>query len=302
MNYTGIRKSKALLFLAVPAVTLVFLFSGCGAPQEGLDRVTAELEAAKEQVTDLVSQIGDADAELQAAQARIIELENQVAELTGESVLTGATPADTAANIVERYFETHSYSTADFFICADMALDVWNMLKAQGINALIKIGNVEEAVLNVAKADHAWVLAETSPGQYLALEVTGGYTVPKADNPLYYAGWSFNSPREYKKFLELRQQYNAKITFINQISGKSEIAYGAYSKEFDKYQELIDEFNEKYAGQPMTPEAETLNEEINAQLEIMKELEGRYNQLSELADEQQQQLNGMVTEMASLTS
>ena len=55
-----------------------------------------------------------------------------------------------------------------------MSLDVWNMLKAQGINALVQIGNVDRTIEEVVESNHAWVLAEISPGNFLALE-----TIPK---------------------------------------------------------------------------------------------------------------------------
>jgi flagellar basal body-associated protein FliL len=44
-----------------------------------------------------------------------------------------------ANEIVANYHKTHTYSLNDFYICADMASDVWDMLKTQGINAKIQI-------------------------------------------------------------------------------------------------------------------------------------------------------------------
>ena len=39
---------------------------------------------------------------------------------------------------------THTYSEADLFVCADIAVNVWNMVKIKGINARIAAGNVNK--------------------------------------------------------------------------------------------------------------------------------------------------------------
>jgi len=175
-------KSTALLISTMVIALVSCLFVGCGVPQEEYDKVNAQLRAS---------------------QAQIVELQSEIGELKEQYEIVGETPIETAENIVKWYHETHIYTKYDFFVCSDMALDVWNMLKAQGIDALIQIGNVETGAENVTEADHAWVLAESSPGQYLALETTAGYLVWREDNPLYYQGWSFDNPREYKRFVEL---------------------------------------------------------------------------------------------------
>ena len=56
-----------------------------------------------------------------------------------------------------------------------MAIDVWNMVKTKGINAIIVVGNVEKDVTKIQEANHVWVSAETSPGKFIALETTGGF-------------------------------------------------------------------------------------------------------------------------------
>ena len=214
--------------------------------------------------------------------------------------IVGETPTETAENIVKRYYETHIYSVYDFYVCSDMALDVWNMLKAQGINALIQIGNVETGAEDLPEVDHAWILAEVSPEYYLALETTGGYTVREEDNPLYYQGWSFDNPRDYKRFIELRQEYNIRISIIDQSTTESEKLYEEYETEYNYYQELVDEFNEEYAGQPVSSKSQTFKDKIEAQLAIAKEKEGRYNQLTELINEQQQELENIISKMHGL--
>ena len=55
-------------------------------------------------------------------------------------------------------------------------------------------------ITSLAEADHAWVLADVSQGKWLALETTAGRVVLLQENPRYYRGWSFESPKQYKEF------------------------------------------------------------------------------------------------------
>jgi hypothetical protein len=107
-----------------------------------------------------------------------------------------------------------------------MAMDVWNLIKTQGINARICAGNVEEdisayikpgsllkdSLVYLNKMNHAWVLAETDSFKYVAVETTGGYLVwgkgmsggQSTENDLYYAGECFDAPKQFKSFLDAR--------------------------------------------------------------------------------------------------
>ena len=182
-------------YIKIIILTVVLLLSclwvGCagGIPQEQYDRVNAQLEAVQAQVAELQAELESktrelkeqnetAGAELESAQAKINQLQGEIGGLQEQYELIGQTPEETATNIVRHYHETHTYSTVDFYVCSDMAADVWNMLKTFGIEALIQVGNVHQAVNEITESDHAWVLAEIAPGQYLALETTGGQVVP----------------------------------------------------------------------------------------------------------------------------
>ena len=107
---------------------------------------------------------------------------------------------DILSQIVSDYHKSHSYSMEDWFVCADMACDVWNMVKTRGIEAKIQVGDVDRDITSLSEANHAWVLAETSPGECLALETTGGRVVYQWENPRYYWGWSFDNPKKFKEF------------------------------------------------------------------------------------------------------
>ena len=87
-------------------------------------------------------------------------------------------------NILENYYKTHTYTLDEFFVCSDMALEVWNLVKTQGINAKICIGNVEQNISKIKNAEpkndsdfplfnwlnamnHAWVTAEAEPFKWI---------------------------------------------------------------------------------------------------------------------------------------
>jgi hypothetical protein len=129
---------------------------------------------------------------------------------------------NTLTKIIEDYHSIHTYSLTDFFVCSDMAIDVWDLVKTKGINAKICSGNVKENLSLYKtdleyfnKMDHAWVIAEVEPFKFVALETTGNYLVFEKNtneenvtkNDLYYNGLCFNTPSEYKRFIELRTDY-----------------------------------------------------------------------------------------------
>jgi hypothetical protein len=192
------------------------------------DRVNAQLSESQARITELqrelqiqisepVEQSDTVDVEIKAAEAKIAELQNQIINLKDQYELVGGTPAETAENIIEYYHQTHVYSTWDMFVCSDMSSEVWNMLKAQGINGIVVIGNVDVAVGDILQSDHAWVMAEVVSGEYLALETTAGYVVPKHQNPLYYRGWFFDNPAKIKDNNQLVWEYNTRVAIHNQI-------------------------------------------------------------------------------------
>jgi hypothetical protein len=114
---------------------------------------------------------------------------------------------ETIKNIVEAYHQTHTYNLSDMYACAQMSQDVWDMVETKGISAIINVGNVTQNINTIQEADHTWVLAEVSPGEYIALETTGGYLVCSdpsicaVNNPRYYIGWNFKTPKELQDYL-----------------------------------------------------------------------------------------------------
>jgi outer membrane murein-binding lipoprotein Lpp len=249
----------------------------------------SQLSAAQSQLTDAQGQLTDAQAQLTDAQNTILSLNNQVASLNGQVEadraaiqakddklayyesrvadlqsqlsalqaqyeLTGDTPAETAEKIVSYYHETHVYSSYDLFVCSDMAAEVWNMLKAAGISSIIVVGRVDTSISDIIDSNHAWVLAEVSPGQYLALETTGGYSVSESENPLYYHGWSFDSPADLKSYNDLVQEYNTRVGFRNLLANEVNEAMSLYNNsstqaEADKWLTLYDKLHDLQTDQ-----------------------------------------------------
>ena len=215
------------------AVLLAGLLAGCtGISQEAYDAAKAQFDASQAKIAELQieieSKIGEleeqnkaAKAQLETAQAQVAALQSQISGLKEQYELVGKTPAETAANVVKNYHDTHVYSEYDLFVCGDMASDVWNMLKAQGIESVIAIGNIDASIGDIVQSNHAWVLAEVSPGENLALETTAGRVVSKSENARYYRGWTFSSPAGLKSNNELVREYEVRVGIRNEINDKA---------------------------------------------------------------------------------
>lgn len=275
-------RKKVLLALVMAVFLLSFALTGCqsgggGISQELYDKVVAQFNEAQEKINEARDNIDKMEAERDAIMAELKDTKSKIGELEGlvnslkeQYELVGATPAETAENIVKYYYDTHEYSMTDYFICSDMAGEVWNMLKAHGINARIAIGNTDNSITDILQCNHAWVLAEVAPGEYLALETTGGYAVPESQNVLYYRGWYFNSPADLKKHNNLVREYNIKIGFHNTLAAED--------------REVVEEHNQSTSPQ------------------VAEKLEAVHNKLVELIEQQQADLNNLMTEINSLAT
>lgn len=278
------KKKRTVFIPVLAAILVVSLLTGCSTStgtSGGGDNTL--LDEAKDQIANLQD-------EIEEWKDKAAEFQQKVQEVAAESELVGDTDEETAINIIEQYHETHTYSKTDLFVCADMAMDVWNMLQAQGIDAVIQIGDVEKAITEMQDSGHAWVLAEVAPGQELALETTNGNVVQRSENPLYYAGWSFENPAEYKRFEELKYEHNIRVEIYNSLAAEQQEVALEYNAAVDTYNSVVDQYN---AGGVSI-------DELNNKKAVMKELEGRYNQLVDLIAEQQQAINAIPPEMIKL--
>jgi hypothetical protein len=233
-------KRRLLASLIAVVLLLSVLLAGCqsdGIAQDLYDSAVEQLNNAQGTVDQLQDEVDDLKAakesveeDMQAAAATIAELQAKVSGMTGQYELTGATTLETVTNIIEYYHDTHVYSKADLFVCSDMASEVWSMLKAQGINALIVVGDKNKAISDIIQSDHAWLLAEVEPGIYLALETTAGYAIYENENPLYYQGWFFNSPGDMKSYNNLVKEYNVRVEVINQLIAEDQIVVAEHNQ------------------------------------------------------------------------
>jgi len=301
-------KNKVFMITIITAVILG-LTTGCGASPEGNGGTSADTQALQDQISELQADLKTSQgkakslqAELEAAQGKVSDLQQQIITLSAESELSGETPAETAAKIIKQYHETHTYSRKDLFVCADMSKEVWNMLQAQGIEAYIQIGSVESVVKNMEDSGHAWVLAEISPGNLLALETTSGQVVQRNENALYYEGWSFENPYEYKRFEELKYEHNVRLGILTELVEEYNSLNTEYDRAFNTYQTMLDEYNATYLGKPTSDESENAYDEMSAQLNVVKEIEGRQNQLEILIALQRQDLAAIVPQMQALVN
>jgi hypothetical protein len=254
---------KRSLLLSLITITIVFsiILPSCqpsGVPQAQYNQLLAQFNDIQAKLAQAQSDLTKAQADKAAADARLQNAQAQIAALQGQvsqSSLTGATPAETAVKIVKNYHDTHVYSAYDLFVCSDMASEVWNMLKAQSISAVVVVGNKDAAITDILQSNHAWVLA--SVGSWLALETTGGFAVKKTENPLYYRGWAFSSPADLKANNDLRKEYNVRVEFRNQLNTEANKAAALYNSSTSptdaaRYKAIYDKLVELRTAQETT--------------------------------------------------
>ncbi|KFO67517.1 hypothetical protein ER57_10350 [Smithella sp. SCADC] len=93
-----------------------------------------------------------------------------------------------------------------------MAIDVWNQLRTNGIEAKIRGGNIKENVTTwnyrqlARENNHVWVAAKLSPTEKVAIETTAGTVIKPgmANSSAYFKGIEFDTPGEIKRFDSLK--------------------------------------------------------------------------------------------------
>jgi hypothetical protein len=257
-------KKKILLALVTVVLLSSIIFTGCGGgvSQSEYDSLTAllsnaeaNLSVAQDNLEALQSEKSAVDSDLATAQAQVTDLQAQVADLQQQLAdyvdrydFTGLTTAEIAEKIVANYRATHLYEQ-DIYDCNNMASDVWNMLKAQGIDAVIVVGNIDIQITSILNSEHAWVLVEVAPDEYLALDPTIGYAISHAPGSLYYQGWSFINPALLKANDDLRTEYNTRVAFVNVLVSEINDAMDLYNNsttqaEADKWLALYNKLQE----------------------------------------------------------
>jgi hypothetical protein len=240
-----VQKKIALIFVTLMIVLSVVLTgcsTGSGITQAQLDAINAQLTDAQSQIataqaalTQAVTEKTGVQAELQKAQASVTGLQNQDAvlqkqidALKAQYQFTGLTTAQLVEKVTQNYHATHVYSKTDMFICGDMSAEVWNELKALNVPAVIVIGKIDASITDILQSDHAWVLADVGNGQKLALETTGGFVVPIAQNSLYYHGWTFSSPTDIKNNNNWINEYNTRAILLQYLDHERSVVNQEY--------------------------------------------------------------------------
>lgn len=168
--------------------------------------------------------------------------------------------------IVAEYRRSHSYSTADYFVCVDMALELSNILKTKGFVPIVVAGNITADTIGLPPAslrkmfDHAWVVVELEDGASLALEATGGFAVDEKvpHFEYYYQGLAFDNPRQAK-------ETDALIRSANDNCKAAAV--------------LVDAWNAKFAGRAMSPEGSEVKGRMDAKVAECTDSAAQYEEL-----------------------
>ena len=308
-------------------VVLLTLIASCGCTSVSLSRITissepngAEVYLDSEYHGSTPCSISDVSVGTHSIELRhpdYITWEDEITVGSGESVVVSAALSkDTASDvitssanaggvgtytsdskvqqleqIVENYHNTHTYSTVDLFVCADMAIDVWNMVETAGINAKIAVGNIERANSGWSDWNHAWVLAEVDPSQWVALETTGGYLVYGDANSNYYRAVFFDTPKDFKEYLNLIRDYSNKVSYCNTLYDQYNVKAADYNRESAYYSDMVNYWNTYYTGQPVSTSSQSYQSQMTAQAMRVSSLLGELNQIT----------NTINTENAALT-
>jgi hypothetical protein len=187
------------------------------------------------------------------------------------TILPGTTPA-TVSNvdaappldkkqivkkIAAEFHKTHTYTLEGDFVCLDMAIDVWNQLMTNGIEAKIMSGNVKENIMTwnyrqlLKENTHAWVVAKLSPTEKVAVETTAGVVIEQGmkNYAAYFKGIEFNNPAEVKKFISLCKKGNSLCQDAqkmltewkdNELAGKQRVSRETIAKKAQLEQRLRD--------------------------------------------------------------
>jgi len=146
-------------------------------------------------------------------------------------------------DITDNYFKTHTYSQSDLFSCVDYSIDLWNQFRTAGFNAKLAIGNLEKNNATVEDINHAWVLVEISPFNYVAVETTRGMIFTKDQAPEYFSNTlQFHTPGALKKYLELRQNYFDELNKLNY--GQSTSICQIYQLKIKQYNDAVESYNQ----------------------------------------------------------
>lgn len=168
--------------------------------------------------------------------------------------------------IAAEYRRTHSYSMADYFVCVDMAMEMYNILKTKQFSTKIVVGTIKTDIAGMEPAkvtktlNHAWVVVELEPGVRLAIETTGGFVVDEhAQNfENYYHGLVCADPRQVKDI-------NTLISNLNDNCNKAN--------------SLIKDWNTNYAGRAADARSAGTKGKVDAKVSECTDYQKQYEEI-----------------------
>ncbi len=167
--------------------------------------------------------------------------------------------------ILSTYNKTQGYYSSGLSYSADSSRSMWILINRTGIKAELCAGNVEENISGldfydyVSSMNHAWVIAETFPSSWVAIETTSGYMVwstrindsSVARNDLYYIGSCFSDPTSFMEFINTRS---------GMISACSQASY------------LETQWNQTYIGTHVSQESTQFKETMDRESQQCSQL------------------------------
>ena len=118
------------------------------------------------------------------------------------------------AEVVANFVARHT-SIPEHFVCVEFAAGVWHELMKKGVQAKVRFGST--GIASIHQADHAWVMAEVSPGNWLAIVPQRGVVYPESGSA-YYRGYDFSDDgpvREYNRAIQAH--WNAWIKYNEEV-------------------------------------------------------------------------------------
>jgi hypothetical protein len=84
--------------------------------------------------------------------------------------------------------------------CTDMAVDIWDMLRKQGITSVMAVGNPDMTNPTWSQCNHCWLIILNSEGKYFVLEPTNGQLYFKGDPEMsrYTYGFFYAKPSDLR--------------------------------------------------------------------------------------------------------
>jgi len=195
----------AIILLATIAASAFILFF------KSPDKITETVQSIVPKITEPLSNPSPVSSRVPATAPQ------ETIPAAREPLATQDSPQPDKMQIVEKiaamYHASHSYTTEGGFVCLDMAIDVWNQLKTNGIEAKIMGGNIRENITAwsyrqlAMEGNHAWVVATLGPDEKVAIETTAGKVIRQGSSEAapYFKGIAFDSPAEVKRFELLRK-------------------------------------------------------------------------------------------------